>query len=198
MGFVTAYDNPRTERCMPESNGASPETWTLDTCIEEDSSYWMPVQQMYEQADQENNADMWDDSELVLNMEQYKAMRRKIQKALDGCKTPLDVYGVIANIPEDFFEVEDNLVLNQFWFDGTPLRKSFYTIESKCEALLADFRREQKSHTQSVKIFSKEQAIKPVLARKGGKILRAQSKEQLQKLIKLGFTIYVQPDVAHA
>jgi hypothetical protein len=198
MGFVTAYDNPRTERCMPESNGASPETWTLDTCMEEDREYWVPVQDLHEQYDLELNDDAFDIADAIVSMQQYLKMRKQIQVALRNCVCPNDVYAVVAKIPPDFFETEDNLTLSKIWFDGTPLRKSFYTIEDKCEALLDGFRRKQRSHTQTVKVFSKERAIQPVLAKKGGKILRPQTAEQLQALIGLGFTIYVQKDVAYA
>lgn len=197
-GFVQAHDTPRRERCLPESNGIDAMFWSSAELEDGDNGYWLETVDMAQAFDAEINEYQWDQIEMVVCKNQYLEIRAQAIKALDKARTPRQVYKVTAELPPDFYEVEDNLLAFETWFDGQPLRKNFWTVESKAESILKRFRFVRDRHTQTIVVFSRERPISPVLARKGGKILRAQTAEQLQALIRLGFIIYVQEDVAYA
>jgi hypothetical protein len=197
-GFVQAHDTPRRERCLPESNGIDATNWSSAELEDGDNGYWLETVDMAAAFDAELGQYAWDDVEMVINMEQYLELRREANEALSKARNPRQVYAVTAALPPDLFEIEDKLLSSQTWFDGQPLSGSWYSIESKAESILKRFRYVRDRHSRTVKVFSRERPISPVLARKEGKILRAQTKEQLQALIGLGFTIYTQEDVAYA
>jgi len=198
-GFVQAQDTPRRERCLPESNGIDALYWSTAELSDGDAGYWLETVDMAAAFDAELGQYAWDDVEMVISMEQYLELRGQASKALDKARNPRQVYAVTAALPPDFFEVEDRLLEGQTWFDGQPLRSSFWSVESKAESLLKRFRFVRDRHlcalnsSRTVKVTGR--VISPVLAKKGGKILRAQTREQLASLLSLGFTIYAQEPI---
>ena len=199
MGFVSAHEEPRRERCLPESNGIDALHWASAELEDGDAGYWLETVDMAQAFDMELNQYAWDSVEMVVNMEQYLELRGQANKALDKARNPRQVYAVTAALPPDFFEVEDRLLERRTWFDGQPLRSSWWTVESRAESLLKRFRFVRDRHlralnsSRTVKVTGR--VISPVLAKKGGKVLRAQTREQLAGLLAAGFTIYVQEPI---
>lgn len=182
MGYVFhATDNPRRERCIPE----------MDTTLD-DNGYWLETVDMAEAYDQEINQYQWDTIDHIASAAQYVRMRREINGLLDSARTPRQVYKVSENIPPDFFEMEDDLLTSGTWLDGTALYKGFYTLESKADSMLKRFQFVARKQSTTVRVFTSERPISPVLARKGGKILRILTAERLQACVSAGFTIYTQ------
>lgn len=196
MGFASAHEETRLERCLPESNGIDALHWASAELEDGDAGYWLETVDMAQAFDMELNQYAWDSVEMVVNKDQYLDLREQANKALDKARNPRQVYAVTAALPPDFFEVEDRLLESQTWFDGQPLRSSWWTVESRAESLLKRFRFVRDRHlralnsSRTVKVTGR--VISPVLAKKGGKVLRAQTREQLASLLSLGFTIYVQ------
>ena len=136
MGFASAHEETRLERCLPESNGIDALHWASAELEDGDAGYWLETVDMAQAFDMELNQYAWDDVEMVINMEQYLKLRKEAIEALSKARTPRQVYAVTAALPPDFFEVEDRLIEGQTWFDGQPLRSSWWTVESRAESLL--------------------------------------------------------------
>lgn len=196
MGFASAHEETRRERCLPESCGLDATVWSSAELEDGDAGYWLETVDMAQAFDMELNQYAWDDVEMVVNMEQYLKLRKEAIEALSKARNPRQVYAVTAALPPDFFEVEDRLIEGQTWFDGQPLSGSWFSIESMAESLLKRFRFVRDKHlrelnrSRTVKVTGR--VISPVLAKKGGKVLRAQTREQLASLLSLGFTIFTQ------
>lgn len=192
MSFVNAIDNPRRERCLPESNGIDALYWSSAELEDGDNGYWLETVDMAQAFDAEVNQHLFEEVDWVASKEMYLRLRKEADRLLSKARTPRQVYKVVEAIPPDFFEVEDELVANHTWFDGEPLRKGFYTIESKAESILKGFRFVERKQSTTVRVLTTERPISPVLAQKGGKILRALTAERLQHLMRSGFRIYTQ------
>ena len=199
MGFVSAHEEPRRERCLPESNGIDALYWSTAELSDGDNGYWLETVDMAQAFDAELGEYAWDDVEMAVSKNQYVDLRKQAIKALSKARNSRQVYAATAALPPDFFEVEDRLLEEQTWFDGQPLSGSWYSIESMAESFLKRYRFVRDKHlralnsSRSVKVTGR--VISPVLAKKGGKVLRAQTREQMQDLLSMGFVIYTQEPI---
>lgn len=180
MSFVDAYDNPRSERCLPE----------LDT-TEDNLTYWLEHTDMWAEYDTWLNDDMWEDVDYIASISMYVRMRKAAVKGIRAAMTPGQVYYVIENIPPDFFAMEDDMVLTATYLDGKPLYKGFWTVERIAEDRLKRVRISQnKRRSITVEIEKKangQKVIQPITMQRGGTILRAMTMEQKNVLLAKGF-----------
>ena len=180
MSFVDAYDNPRRERCIPE----------LDT-TEDDPSYWLDTMALQEEYDRIVNSNMWDEIDYVASIHMYVRIRKAAAKGIRAAATPKQVYSIIEKIPPDFFQMEDDMVLNGTYLDGNPLYKGFWTVERIAEERLKRVRISTKKRSKTIEIIKEkapdQKVIQPILLVKGGTILRAMTMEQRDILLAKGF-----------
>jgi len=181
MAFVTANDNPRRERCLPELNPT-----------EDDLTYWLDHVDMFAEFDAWLNDDMWDEADHVASISHYVRMRRAAISGIKAARTPGQVYHVVGNLPPDFFTMEDDMILTNTWLDGQPLNKGYWSVESYAEDKLKRVRITTKKRTSvSVRVaeLAPDEAVlyQPIIMKKGGTILRAMTMEQKDVLLANGY-----------
>ena len=181
MSFVTADDNPRRERCVPELNPT-----------EDDLTYWLEHTDLWEEYACFLAEDMWEDVDNIASIPHYVRMRRAAIKGIKAARTPNQVYHVTEKLPGDFFTIEDDMILTNTWIDGQPLNKGYWSVESFAEDKLKRVRITTKKRTSvSVRVaeLAPDEAVlyQPIIMQKGGTILRAMTMEQKDVLLANGF-----------